>query len=76
MASLSAAFNIADSTAISELHRRHRHEELLKFLKRIDKNVPSGLDVRLVCDNQSTHQTLVIQDLAVARPDRRVGRGT
>jgi hypothetical protein len=46
--SLFAAFNIADDTVISELHRRHRHQEFLKFLKRIDKNVPSGLDVHLV----------------------------
>src|SRR5512144_2599905 len=40
--SLFAAFNIADGTVISELHRRHRHQEFLKFLKRIDKNVPRG----------------------------------
>jgi transposase len=48
--SLFAAFNIADGTVISELHRRHRHQEFLKFLKRIDKNVPAALDVHLVCD--------------------------
>ncbi len=41
--SLFAAFNIADGTVISELHRRHRHQEYLKFLKRIDKNVPAEL---------------------------------
>jgi transposase len=40
--SLFAAFNIADGKVISELHRRHRHQEFLKFLKRIDKNVPGG----------------------------------
>jgi hypothetical protein len=48
--SLFAAFDIADGTVISELHRRHRHQEFLKFLKKIDKNVPAGLDVHLVCD--------------------------
>jgi hypothetical protein len=60
--SLFAAFNIADGTVISELHRRHRHQEFLKFLKRIDKNVPSGLDVHLVCGNYGTHKTPEIQD--------------
>jgi hypothetical protein len=45
VASLFAAFNIEDGTVISELHRRHRHREFLKFLKRIDKNVPASLDV-------------------------------
>ena len=53
---------------ISELHRRHRHQEFLKFLKRIDKNVPSGLDVHLVCDNYGTHKTPEIQDWLARRP--------
>jgi hypothetical protein len=66
--SLFAAFNIADGTVISELHRRHRHQEFLKFLKRIDKNVPSGLDVHLVCDNYGTHKTPEIQDWPARHP--------
>jgi len=55
--SLFAAFNITDGTVISELHRRHRAIEFRKFLKKIDKNVPVGLDVHLVCDNYGTHKT-------------------
>ncbi|CCK24429.1 transposase [Streptomyces davaonensis JCM 4913] len=55
--SLFAAFNIADGTVISELHRRHRAIEFKKFLTRIDKAVPAGLDVHLVCDNYATHNT-------------------
>ena len=35
--SLFAAFNIADGTVISELHRRHRAAEFKKFLITIDK---------------------------------------
>src|SRR5512135_747446 len=66
--SLFAAFNIADGTVIGELHRRHRHQEFLKFLKKIDKNVPSGLDVHLVCDNYATHKTPEIQDWLARRP--------
>src|SRR5215467_1668386 len=66
--SLFAAFNIADGTVISELHRRHRHQEFLKFLKRIDKNVPNGLDVHLVCDNYGTHKTPEIQDWLARHP--------
>jgi transposase len=66
--SLFAAFNIADGTVISELHRRHRHQEFLKFLKRIDKNVPAGLDVHLVCDNYGTHKTPAIQDWLARHP--------
>jgi transposase len=66
--SLFAAFNIADGTVISELHRRHRHQEFLKFLKKIDKNVPSGLDVHLVCDNYGTHKTPQIRDWLARHP--------
>ena len=55
--SLFAAFNIADGTVISELHRRHRAVEFKKFLVAIDKAVPAGLDVHLVCDNYATHNT-------------------
>jgi transposase len=58
---LFAAFSIADGTVISELHRRHRAAEFRKFLARIDRNVPAGLDVHLVCDNLATHKTPAIQ---------------
>src|SRR6266571_392589 len=54
---LFAAFNIADGTVICSLHRHHRAAEFKKFLARIDKNVPAGLEVHLVCDNLATHKT-------------------
>jgi transposase len=59
--SLFAAFDIADGSVISALHRRHRHQEFLAFLKKIDKNVPAELDIHLVCDNYGTHKTPEIQ---------------
>jgi transcriptional regulator with XRE-family HTH domain len=55
--SLFAAFNIADGTVIGELRRRHRTIEFKKFLVTIDKAVPAGLAVHLVCDNYATHNT-------------------
>ena len=55
--SLLAAFNIADGTVISKLHRSHRAIEFKKFLVTIDKAVPADLDVHLVCDNYATHNT-------------------
>src|SRR4249919_1290117 len=66
--SLFAAFNIADGRVISSLHRRHRAAEFKKFLVRIDKTVPAGLDVHLVCDNLATHKTAVIQDWLARHP--------
>src|SRR5215470_12531452 len=66
--SLFAAFNIADGTVISSLHRRHRAAEFRKFLVRIDKAVPAGLDVHLICDNLATHKTAAIQDWLARHP--------
>jgi transposase len=66
--SLFAAFNIADGTVISELHRRHRAIEFKKFLVTIDKAVPAALDVHLVCDNYATHNTAEIKTWLARRP--------
>jgi len=60
--SLFAAFNIADGTVISALHRQHRAVEFRKFLVAIDKAVPADLGVHLICDNLATHKTAAIRD--------------
>ena len=66
--SLFAAFNIADGTVISELHRQHRATEFRKFLATIDKTVPAELDVHLVCDNYGTHKTPAIRAWLAKHP--------
>jgi len=66
--SLFAAFNIADGTVISALHRRHRAVEFRKFLVEIDKAVPAELDVHLVCDNLATHKTATVRDWLARHP--------
>jgi transposase-like protein/transposase len=65
---LFAAFNIADGTVISFLDRHHRAAEFQKFLARIDKNVPAGLDVHLVCDNLATRKTPAIREWLARHP--------
>jgi transposase len=70
--SLFAAFNVADGTVISELHRRHRAVEFRKFLAAIDKAVPAALDVHLVCDNYATHNTAEIKTWLARHPRFRV----
>ncbi len=59
--SLFAAFNTADGTVISSIHRRHRTIEFKKFLTKIDADVPPGLDIHLVCDNYGTHKTPAVR---------------
>jgi len=66
--SLFAAFNTADGTVISSMHRRHRTVEFRKFLTRIDAEIPADLDVHLVCDNYGTHKGPAIVKWLQAHP--------
>jgi transposase len=66
--SLFAAFNIADGSVISELHRHHRAIEFKKFLAAIDKTVPVELDIHLICDNYGTHKTPAIRAWLAKHP--------
>ena len=58
---LFAALDIATGEVIGELHRRHRSNEFLQFLRTIDANVPSELDAHLIMDNYGTHKTPTIK---------------
>lgn len=66
--SLFAAFNVVNGEVIGEVHRRHRSREFKTFLERIDKEVPSDLDVHLIMDNYGTHRTPLIQRWLARRP--------
>jgi transposase len=66
--SLYAALDIATGKVIGSLHVRHRAEEFLKFLKKIDAEVPAGLEVHLVLDNASTHKTPAVKRWLQAHP--------
>jgi transposase/transposase-like protein len=66
--SLFAAFNTADGTVISSLHRRHRTIEFKKFLQKIDGQVPEHLDVHMICDNYGTHKSPAIRKWLNAHP--------
>ena len=54
---LFAAFNVLDGTVIGQCLSRHRHQEFLRFLRHIDRNTPTGLDLHLIVDNYGTHKT-------------------
>ena len=54
--SLFAALNLLEGTVIGECHSRHRHQEFLKFLRRLDKKFPKGLALHIILDNYATHK--------------------
>jgi transposase len=66
--SLFAAFNTADGSVISSLHRRHRSVEFKKFLAKIDEIVPADVDVHLVCDNYGTHKSPAVKAWLAKHP--------
>ncbi len=65
---LFAAFDTADGTVITSVHRRHRTIEFKRFLATIDTQVPADLDVHLVCDNYGTHKSPAIKSWLAAHP--------
>src|SRR2546429_3141437 len=40
---------------------RHRHQEFLKFLRRLDREFPGDWELHLVLDNYGTHKTPEVQ---------------
>src|SRR5881409_1828914 len=52
---LFAALNVLDGKVIGECHSRHRHQEWLKFLRRLDQEFPKDVQLHLVMDNYGTH---------------------
>ena len=57
--SLFAALNVATGEVIGQCYRRHRQQEVVKFLDAIDAAVPEdeGVAVHLILDNYGTHKT-------------------
>jgi len=65
---LFAALNIATGQVLTVCKRRHRHQEYLGFLKRVDASVPAEMDVHLVVDNYATHKHPAVKRWLAARP--------
>jgi transposase len=53
---LFAALNTLDGTVIADCMERHRHQEWLKFLRRIDAQTPKDKQAHLIVDNYATHK--------------------
>jgi putative transposase len=65
---LFAALDIATGTVFTECKPRHRHQEFLSFLQRLDDRIPSGLDVHLIVDNYATHKHPEVRTWLAQRP--------
>ena len=66
--SLFAAPDAATGKVIGRCYPRHRGREFLSFVREIERNIPSDLDVHLIMDNYATHKTEPIRKWLGARP--------
>ncbi|HEY2229965.1 MAG TPA: IS630 family transposase [Xanthobacteraceae bacterium] len=65
---LFAALNMLDGKVIGACMSRHRYREFLRFLKQIDHQTPTDLDLHLVVDNYATHKTPAVKRWLKAHP--------
>jgi transposase len=69
--SLFAALNVATGEVIGRCHRRHRHQEFLKFLNELDSKLvrEPGAEIHLVLDNYGTHKTAAVKRWFLRHPE-------
>jgi transposase len=53
---LFAALNVFDGTVIGQCMARHRHQEFIRFLNRIEAVVPAGKLIHAILDNYAVHK--------------------
>jgi transposase len=53
---LFAALSMLDGKVIGDCMPRHRHQEFIRFLNKIDAQTADGLDLHLIVDNYGTHK--------------------
>jgi putative transposase len=65
---LFAALDVATGEVLTQCNSKHRHQEFLSFLRKIEDSVPPGLDVHLVLDNYCTHKHHKVRAWLAKRP--------
>ena len=59
---LFAALDVLAGKVIGDCYKRHRHNEFLRFLRRINREFPGKTSLHLVMDNYGTHGTPEVKD--------------
>jgi putative transposase len=65
---LFAALDVFNGEVLAECKPRHRHQEFLAFLRRIEQTVPEKLDIHLIVDNYSAHKHARVKSWLARRP--------
>jgi len=53
---LFAAFDVLEGKVIGRCMQRHRHQEFIRFLNAVEREVPAGKTVHAILDNYATHK--------------------
>jgi transposase len=53
---LFAALNVLDGSVIGRNMQQHRHQEFIRFLGAVEREVPSGKDIHVILDNYAVHK--------------------
>ena len=53
---LFAALNVATGEVVGECMERHRHDEFLRFLKKLERQTPRDVSLEVIVDNYATHK--------------------
>ena len=53
---LFAALEVLQGRVVGQCYERHRHQEFLRFLRRLDHEFPGDIGLHLVLDNYGTHK--------------------
>jgi len=65
---LFAAIEVAQGKVVGQCFARHRHQEFIKFLKRLDAEFPLEMKLHLVMDNYGTHKHPRVQSWLQRHP--------
>lgn len=65
---LFAALNVLSGEVLGGCMARHRHQEFLRFLKRIERSTPRRLAIHLILDNYATHTHPAVEAWFAAHP--------
>ncbi len=58
---LFAALNVLEGTVVADCMPRHRHQEFVRFLRKLDREFPPSQDLHLILDNYGTHKHPTVQ---------------
>ena len=65
---LFAALNVLDGTVIGQCMDRHRHQEFLRFLRKIDRETPKNIALHVIADNYATHKHPAVRTWLLLHP--------